>query len=262
MAKKDAIDSVDEQTTEVATVEATAVAAPSRGFQVETNQEDMMIPFLKVVQQLSDEVTAGKDKHNAAVKAGDVYDGVTRTVYTNDDIIICGIKKYFAEWTPEVRGKLVGKHKPLSDIVVNAVKKPQVSDKGVEYSTLETATGNHLIETYGVVCLIKHNGIALPAIFTLAKTSFMAGKSLNTLLVMHQQMGVPLFTFSTSVTSNTKGSWYKPVFNFKGYEEDQAIISMAQGLSGIVDKLLFSFHSAELDDAAAAPVAADNDLPI
>ena len=261
MAKKDAVDKVDDQPTEVATVEATAVAAPSSGFQVETNQEDMLIPFLKVVQQLSDETTAGKDKYNAAVKAGDIYDGVTRTVYTGAEIIICGIKKYFAEWTPEIRGKLVGKHKPLSDVVINAIKVPQKSDKGVDYTTLETATGNHLIETYGVVCLIKHNGIALPAIFTLAKTSFMAGKSLNTLLVMHQQMGVPLFTFGTSITSNTKGSWYKPVFNFKGYEDDAATINMAQGLSSIVDKLLFSFHSAEVEDTTA-PVAEENDLPI
>ena len=75
--------------TAVATVEdSTAVAAPTPSFMIETNQEDMMIPFLKVVQQLSDECTSGKDKYDAKVKAGDVYDGVTRSVYTGSSIIV------------------------------------------------------------------------------------------------------------------------------------------------------------------------------
>lgn len=241
----------------VATVEdSTAVAAPAPSFMIETNQEDMMIPFLKVVQQLSDECTSGKDKYDAKVKAGDVYDGVTRSVYTGSSIIVCGIKKYFSEWTPEIRGKLVAKHEVNSDIVVNAIKTEKTSDKGNTYFQLSTKEGNILTETYGVACLVKTNGIALPAVFTLAKTSFMAGKSLNTLLVMHQQMGVPLFKFETSVTSNSKGSWYKPVFTFDSYETDEKIIAMAKSFSAVAGNALFKIHADEQPDSAAI----DNDV--
>ena len=98
---KDELKVVEEITASV------AVAQPL----VETHQEDMLIPFLKVIQAQSDEVIKGKDKYNEAVKAGDIYDGVTRQVYTGSDIVICGIKKYYAEWTPEARGTLIAKHK-------------------------------------------------------------------------------------------------------------------------------------------------------
>ena len=87
---------------EVMTAETNAVAVPT--VQVDVSQEDMMVPFLKVIQSLSEEVMPGKDKYNENVRPGDIYDSITRTVFRNAKVIICGLKKYYAEWTPEVRG--------------------------------------------------------------------------------------------------------------------------------------------------------------
>lgn len=234
---------------------AVSVAAPL----VETHQEDMLIPFLKIVQVQSDEVTRGKDKYNEAVKAGDIYDGVTRQVYTGADIVICGIKKYFAEWTPEARGTLVAKHKPTSDVVLNAIKTEHTSDAGSKYYKLSTPDGNDLEETFGVLALVKANGISLPALFTLSKTSFMAGKTLQTMLMIYQQQGVPVFKFDTSLASNSKGSWYKPVFTFKELETDPTVLSVAQAMSQKADEILFKSYVGESDTPAKAE---DNDLGI
>ena len=164
------------ETAVVATVEQrTELTAPAEvpAFVIETEAQDMIIPFLKVVQAQSDEVTPGKDKYNENVRPGNIYDATTRTVYNNPEIIICGLKRYYGEWKGDVRGELVGKHKVDSDVVKNAKKIPQTSAKGIPYFDLEH-NGNRLEETFGVVCVVKNNGSILPATFTLSKSSFTA----------------------------------------------------------------------------------------
>ena len=66
---------------EVATVPEKTTAVAQTPALVAVEQEDMMIPFLKVIQSLSEEVVPGKDKYNPDVRPGDIYDSVTRTVF-------------------------------------------------------------------------------------------------------------------------------------------------------------------------------------
>lgn len=240
---------------EVTIQENTAVATVAP-VQVEIAKEDMMVPFLKVIQSLSEEVMPGKDKYNPDVRPGDIYDSVTRTIFKDAKAIICGMKKYYAEWTPEVRGQLVGKHPANSEVVRNAVKVEKTTDKGNAYFTLQTATGNDLIETYGIVMIIKNgDGLTLPAVLTLSKTSFMVGKQLTTILAIHQSKGTPVFKLGTTSTSNTKGSWYKPAFSFDSYETDADVLSMASGMVPLTDSILFGNLAAE-----GGTVTVDDDL--
>lgn len=229
--------------TAVTVVETAPVMAPA--FVVETEAQDMVIPFLKVIQAQADEVTPGKDKYNEAVRPGNIYDSTTRTVYENPELIICGIRKYYGEWKGEVRGELVGKHKVDSDVVKNAKRIPQTSPRGVPYVELETLSGNRLEETFGVVCVVKHKGVVLPATFTLSKSAFTVGKTLNTMLAMYQAQGVPRFTFKTNSKQNDKGSWFVPVFDFAGYETDTNTIALAQTLQHGVDKIIFTVNATE-----------------
>lgn len=249
---------------EVVTVEETSTAvaestvAPAL---VAVEQEDMMVPFLKVIQSLSEEVVPGKDKYNDAVRPGDIYDSITRTVFKNAKAVICGLKKYYAEWTPEVRGTLVGKHPANSSVVQNAVKVARKTDKGADFYQLQTKDGNDLIETYGVVMIIKtDDGLVMPAVLTLSKTSFMVGKQLNTVLAIHQRGGVPVFRLTTSSSSNSKGSWFKPVFSFDSYETDAGVVEMAKGMAAIADKILFNTSASESAPADSAPVVDDDIL--
>ena len=238
MAKSTELVAAEEQTTVV-------VTAPA--FQVETSAQDMVLPFLKVIQSQADEVTRGKDKYNDNVRPGDIYDSVTRTIYKDAEIIICGIKKYYGEWEGDVRGTLVAKHRIDSDAVKNAKRIPQVSPKGTPYYDLQSQAGNRLEETFGIVCIVKNEGIAIPATFTLSKSSFAIGKTLNTLLTMYQAQGVPKFKFSTNTKQNDKGSWFVPVFEMAGFETDANVIAMAANINKVVDKIIFAFAAGEVD---------------
>ena len=243
---------------EVAVKEETTTAVAAPAMTVDIAPSDMMVPYLKVIQSLAYEVTPGKDKYNEAVRPGDIYDSVTRMVFKDAKVIVCGVRKYFAEWTPEVRGKLIAKHKADSPVVANAIKVDKTSDKGNKYFTLQTPAGNDLIETYGVVMLVKMNDITMPAVLTLSKTGFIVGKQLSTMLVIHQSKGVPVFKLSTSTTSNTKGSWFKPAFAFDSYETDETVIKAAQGIIPFVDGLIF--NNLNTDEGSASTVDAEDEL--
>lgn len=252
MAKNEIV-TTEEKTTAVTEVN------PSPELYVAVDPADMMVPFLKVIQSLSEEVMPGKDKYNPDVRPGDIYDSVTRTILRDAKVIICGLKKYYAEWTPEVRGTLVGKHASDSPVVQNAERIEKKTDKGASYYTLRSQAGNDLIETYGVVMIVKNDdGVTLPAVLTLSKTSFAVGKQLTMILALHQVKGVPIFRLSTTNVSNTKGSWFKPSFAYDSYETDSSIISMAQGLAGNVDKILFS--SPSTDDSTQNVPSLDDEL--
>lgn len=249
----------EKKKTEIAVVEeknevVAQSAAPA--FKVETSATDMILPFLKVIQSQADEVTRGKDKYNEKVKAGDIYDSVTRTIYDNPEIIICGIKKYYGEWEGDVRGRLIAKHKINSDAIKNAKKIDKLSARGIAYTELQSQAGNRLEETFGVVCLVDQGGVSLPATFTLSKTAFAAGKTLNTLLTMYQTQGVPKFKFGTNIKQNDKGSWFVPVFEFAGFEEDPAKIAMAAQISHAVEDIIFAFSA---DEKAIDAAPAENE---
>jgi hypothetical protein len=238
-----------ETSTSLAVAEgSTAVAeAALPAFQVETSATDMVLPFLKVIQSQADEVTRGKDKYNENVRPGDIYDSVTRTVYDSPEIIICGIRKYYGEWEGDVRGKLIAKHRVDSPVVTGAQKVERISAKGTPYYDLASASGNRLEETFGVVVIVKNNGISLPATFTLSKSAFAIGKTLNTLLTMYQPAGVPKFKFSTNTKQNEKGSWFVPVFEFAGFEDNADVINMAANINKVVDSIIFSFAAGEVE---------------
>lgn len=241
---------------EVTVKETTAVAATETPVvQIEIDRDDMIIPFFKVIQSLSEEVMQGKDKYDPNVKAGDIYDSVTKTICRDAKVVITGLRRYYAEWTPEVRGRLVGKHKTDSPAVLNAIATERVTEKGTKFLDLSTPEGNQLVETYGVVMIIKNgDGTVMPGVLTLSKTTFMVGKQLSSLIAMKQAKGIPVFSLSTTVVSNSKGSWYKPVFNFDSYETDEEVVAMMQGMAPLTESILLRSASDEAENAASASV--------
>ena len=231
---------------EIMTADKKVPAEVQEGFKVETSAQNMVLPFLKVIQAQSSELVSGSDKYNENVRPGNIYDSITRTVYNDLKIIICGIRNYYGEWEGDVRGTLKKKHRKDSPEVLNAKRIKKTTDTGYQFDELVTASGNKLVDTFGVVCLIKEGDSAIPATFTLSKTALAAGRTLNTLLALYQNNGVPVFKFSVNAKKNNKGSWFLPVFELAEYEQNTNIISMAAGLNKIVDDIIFAFQPEEI----------------
>lgn len=216
------------------------VTVSADNFKLSATQEDLLVPYFKIIQSLSNELIIGKDKYNENLKAGDIYDSITKISFRKANVIVCGIRRYYTEWTPEVRGKILGKHFPNSDVVNNAQKiEKQLSNGSLSFS-LKTQSGNELQETYCVVLLIKNeNGMIFPGKLILSKSSYIVGKELSAVVALYQNSGMPIFELTTILTSNSKGSWYKPSFNFVNFETDKNIINLAISLNKSIDKIVF-----------------------
>ena len=124
---------------------------------IETDNSSIVYPFVKIIQRSSNELIEGTEKYNPNVKAGDIYDSITKTTFKEAKVIICGMKRFFAEWTNETRGKLVNRHLLNSNIVKNCRKEERKKSDGSIGYNLFTEDNNQLIETIGCVFIIKNN---------------------------------------------------------------------------------------------------------
>lgn len=208
---------------------------------IETDNSSLVYPFVKIIQRSSNELIEGTEKYNPNVKAGDIYDSITKTTFKEAKVIICGMKRFFAEWTNETRGKLVNRHLLNSNIVKNCRKEERKKSDGSIGYNLFTEDNNQLIETIGCVFIIKNNdGLILPCRFNFSKSNYVIGKELMTNIQLYNRNGIPIFSLKTLQVSNTKGSWYKPVFTFENYENDKNIIEMAININKKAEDIIMS----------------------
>ena len=82
-------------------------------------QEDLALPFLKILGQLSPEVNKRDGKYVEGAEPGKIINTVTNELYDNIDIIPCHYKRQYIEW--QDRGQSTGApaaiHEADSDIV-------------------------------------------------------------------------------------------------------------------------------------------------
>ena len=62
------------------------------------SQEDLALPFLKILGQLSPEVNKRDGKYVDGAEPGKIINTVTNELYDNIDIIPCHYKRQYIEW--------------------------------------------------------------------------------------------------------------------------------------------------------------------
>lgn len=167
--------------------------------------QDVQIPFLRILQALSPQVTEGGDEYVEGAKPGYFFNTLTKKVYGNTvSLIPVKFETSWLEWTNGERGKLVGRYAPGSITVVD----------GPNYRKF-TEAGNEIVETMTFYCLVAgaiEDGII---IFSLSKTGIKHGKRWNTLISTTKLPNgkmAPYFssvwTLKTQLNKNEKGAWY------------------------------------------------------
>lgn len=139
---------------ETAVVKKEALAVASYGEDValgfeNTTPDDISLPFLTLLQDLSPEVTGDKGQGIDGAKAGMLYNSVTKQTFDKTLFVPAWHEHLFVEWIPRKQGGgFVARHELTSD-VVKAAK--EASTKFGKYSV----GTNDLVETqylYGVIC--------------------------------------------------------------------------------------------------------------
>ena len=198
---------------EVAIMDENMFAADAGVGVSDLSSEDLAIPFLKVLQKMSDELDDLDD-----AKAGDIYNTVTKDVVKGKDgvtVINCAYSLQYIEWEPRGTGTGAPHH-----IYSSADDIPQTERGDDNKDYVVGGSGRYLERTaQHYVLIIDEDGMTQQALLPMKSTQFKKSKQWNSAmrsLKMKDSKG-GLFTpprfshiwkLETVAEENTKGSWH------------------------------------------------------
>ena len=194
----------------------------AKGFENMT-QEDLALPFLRILGQLSPQVTEGDAKYIASAKPGMIYNTVTSELYDGKKgirVIPCYYKKDFPEWSDRGDG-------PGAPVAVHLPNSPVIQTGKRDGSKIRLPNGNYLEETasYYIMAETKTGGFT-PALITMKSTQLNVSKKWNSMMKTIQipngdgGFAIPpmhgvVYNLSSILQKNDKGSWYGWVVNME-----------------------------------------------
>jgi hypothetical protein len=216
-----------------------------KGFENMT-QEDMALPFIRILGQLSPQVTEGDAKYVEGAKPGMIYNTVTNELYDGKKgikVIPCYFKKDYPEWSDRGDG-------PGAPVAVHGVNSPVISTGKRDGSKIRLPNGNYLEETasYYVMVQTKQGGFT-PALITMKSTQLNVSKKWNSMMRSIQidngkgGFAIPpmhgvVYNLTSTLQKNDKGSWYGWTVTMDRImgQEDKTLYLNAKDFSGNVSK--------------------------
>ena len=239
MAGKEKQGKRQEPGTEVTRKGASAAALPTSRYDVADlaagfegiTSEDLLIPFLVILQKGSPAVDDATPGYIEGAKAGMILNNVTQDmIHSEDGVMFIPVHREhkFVEWVPrDSGGGFKGLHDPEEPLI-------QEARRGKQFGKIQTPEGNDLVETfyvYGVA--VEEDGSANPAMIAFASSQIRPYKRWMTSMRAIQLRGEdghrvtpPMFAHAfrlrTKAQSNQKGTWYGWDIRFAEQREEGA----------------------------------------
>jgi hypothetical protein len=212
----------------------------AKGFENMT-QEDMALPFVRILGQLSPQVTEGDAKYIEGAKptvTSELYDGKKGI-----KIIPCYYKKDYPEWSDRGDG-------PGAPVAVHLPNSPVIATGKRDGSKIRLPNGNYLEETASYYVMIEtKSGGYTPALITMKSTQLNVSKKWNSMMKTIQiadgkgGFAIPpmhgvVYNLASTLQKNDKGSWYGWVVTQDRIlgQADKALYLSAKDFSGNVSK--------------------------
>ena len=217
----------------------------AKGFENMT-QEDMALPFVRILGQLSPQVTDGDAKYIENAKPGMIYNTVTSDLFDGKKgikVIPCYYKKDYPEWSDRGDG-------PGAPVATHSPGSPVIQTGKRDGSKIRLPNGNYLEETaYYYVMVENKQGGYSPALITMKSTQLSVSKKWNSMMKSVQiddgkgGFAVPpmhgvVYTLQSNLQKHDKGSWYGWVVNMDRImgQQDKTLYLNAKDFSGNVSK--------------------------
>ena len=198
---------------EVATKASASLALfgdDAKGFDNMT-QDDLALPFVRILGQLSPQVTMGDSKYIEAAKPGMIYNTVTSELYDGKKgikVIPCYYKKDYPEWSDRGDG-------PGAPVAVHLPNSPVIATGKRDGSKIRLPNGNYLENTASYFVLTDDLQTAL---ISMKSTQLKVSRSWNSMMNSIKLKGknglfVPaayshVYNLKTVQQSNDKGTWF------------------------------------------------------
>ena len=205
-------------------------------------QEDLALPFLKVLGQLSPEVNKRDGKHVEGAEPGMILNTVTNEIFDGDkgiDVLPVYYKRQLVEWQDrgESKGAPVAIHEASSDIMSKTTRDKSYKDRLSNGNYIEN-TANHF-----VILLSKSPTTAL---ISMKATQLKVSRKWNSMMMGLKMQGknglfTPptyshIYNLKTVQMSNDKGTWFGWDVSKVSPVTDKAMYDMAKSFAESVGK--------------------------
>ena len=203
------------------------------------SQEDLALPFLKILGQLSPEVNKRDGKYVEGAEPGKIINTVTNELYDSIDVIPCHYKRQYIEWADRgtSTGAPVAIHDADSDIVSQTTRGKDYKDRLPNGNYLDN-TANHFVLLCG-----KNPGTAL---ISMKSTQLKVSRKWNSMMMGLKMQGknglfTPptyshIYNLKTVQMSNDKGTWFGWDVSKVGPVEQKDLYDMAKTFAVSVGK--------------------------
>ena len=175
------------------------------------SQEDLALPFLKILGQLSPEVNKRDGKYVEGAEPGKIINTVTNQLYDSVDVVPVFYKRQYIEWQDRgtSSGAPVAIHEAGSDIINQTKRDASYKDRLPNGNYLDN-TANHFVLQLG--------DNPQTALISMKSTQLKVSRKWNSMMMGIKMQGKNgLFTpptyshiykLSTVQMSNDKGTWF------------------------------------------------------
>ena len=203
------------------------------------SQEDLALPFLKILGQLSPEVNKRDGKYVEGAEPGKIINTVTNELYDTIQVVPAHYKRQYIEWQDRgtSTGAPVAMHDADSDIVSQTTRGKDYKDRLPNGNYLDN-TASHFVLTLG--------DNPQTALISMKSTQLKVSRKWNSMMMGIKMQGKNgLFTpptyshiyqLSTVQMSNDKGTWFGWDVSKVGPVTDKAVYDMAKSFAESVGK--------------------------
>ena len=220
------------------------------------SQEDLALPFLKILGQLSPEVNKRDGKYVEGAEPGKIINTVTYQLFDTLQVVPVFYKRQYIEWQDRgtSTGAPVAIHEADSDIVSQTTRGKDYKDRLANGNYLEN-TASHFVLTVG--------DNPSTALISMKSTQLKVSRKWNSLMMGLKLQGknglfTPptyshIYNLSTVQMSNDKGTWFGWEVEKMGPVEDKNIYGMAKSFAQSVGKDEVQVKHGSEDTKEASP---------
>ena len=205
-------------------------------------QEDLALPFLKVLGQLSPEVNKRDGKYVEGAEPGMIVNTVTNEIYDGTkgiNVLPVFYERKYVEWQDrgEGKGAPVAIHDASSDIMSQTTRDKSFKDRLPSGNYLEN-TANHYVVVLG--------DSPQTALISMKATQLKISRKWNSIMMGIKLQGknglfTPptyshIYNLKTVQMSNDKGTWFGWEVSKVGPVEDQGVYTIAKSFADQVGK--------------------------
>ena len=203
------------------------------------SQEDLALPFLKILGQLSPEVNKRDGKYVEGAEPGKIINTVTNKLYDEIQVIPVFYKRQYVEWADRgtSTGAPIAIHDADSDIISKTTRGKDYKDRLPNGNYLEN-TANHYV--------IYLNDVPQQALISMKSTQLKISRKWNSMMMGIKMQGknglfTPptyshIYNLKSVQMSNDKGTWFGWDVAKANPVGDKNIYDMAKGFATSVGK--------------------------